>query len=288
MHPEIVRDGPGSCPKCGMALEPMGAPTGDEGPNPELVEFTRRFWVSAALSIPLLVLTMGPMLGLTVRDWLGERVSTWAELVLATPVVLWAALPFFHRGYELIFNRSPNMWTLISIGVGAAYFYSVVATLFPGFFPHEICGHGDAVPVYFEAAAVIVTLVFLGQVLELRAREKTGSAIRALLDLAPKTARKVCEDGSETDISLDEVQAGDLLRVRPGESVPVDGTVEDGRSSVDELMLTGEPLPIEKAAGRRGYRRHAQPKRHAANARGAGRRRDDAVAHRRDGGEGAT
>jgi Cu+-exporting ATPase len=249
MHPEIVRDGPGSCPKCGMALEPMGVPTGEEGPNPELVDFTRRFWVSAALSVPLLVLTMGPMLGLPVRDWLGERFATWVELALATPVVLWAALPFFHRGYESMVNRSPNMFTLIAIGVGAAYLYSVAATLFPGFFPHEIRGHGDAVPVYFEAAAVIVALVFLGQVLELRAREKTGSAIRALLDLAPKTARRVARDGAETDLPLSEVQAGDLLRVRPGESVPVDGTVEDGRSSVDESMLTGEPLPVEKAAG---------------------------------------
>ncbi|MEQ1952819.1 heavy metal translocating P-type ATPase [Mesorhizobium sp. CN2-181] len=249
MHPEVVRDGPGSCPKCGMALEPMGVPTGEEGPNPELVDFTRRLWVSAILSIPLLVLTMGPMLGLPVRDWLGEQVSVWIELVLATPVVLWAAIPFFHRGYESIVNRSPNMWTLISIGVGAAYVFSVVATLFPDIFPHEMRGHGGAVPVYFEAAAVIVALVFLGQVLELKARERTGSAIRALLDLAPKIARRIGKDGGETDVPLDQVEAGDLLRIRPGESVPVDGIVEDGRSSVDESMLTGEPLPIEKAKG---------------------------------------
>lgn len=249
MHPEIVRDKPGSCPLCGMALEPMGVPTGDEGPNPELVDFTRRFWVSAALSIPLLVIAMGPMLGLPVRDWIGEPLAAWLELALATPVVLWAAWPFFHRGYESIVNRSPNMWTLISIGVGAAYLYSVVATLFPDLFPHQFRGHGGAVPVYFEAAAVIVTLVFLGQVLELKARERTGSAIRALLDLAPKTARRIGADGTETDIELDEVRTGDRLRIRPGESVPVDGTVVEGASLVDESMITGEPLPVSKATG---------------------------------------
>ncbi len=249
MHPEIVRDGPGSCPKCGMALEPMGVPVGDEGPNPELVDFTRRFRISAALSAPLLVLAMGPMIGLPVRDRLGEPLAVWIELVLATPVVLWAALPFFERGWASILHRSPNMFTLIAIGVGAAYLYSVAAVLFPGIFPHEIRGHGDAVPVYFEAAAVIVTLVFLGQVLELRARERTGSAIRALLDLAPKTARRIEADGSEVDVPLEGVVAGDRLRVRPGESVPVDGTVVEGRSAVDESMLTGEPVPVEKAQG---------------------------------------
>ncbi|MGB3898660.1 MAG: heavy metal translocating P-type ATPase [Mesorhizobium sp.] len=249
MHPEIVRDGPGDCPICGMALEPMGVPTGEEGPNPELVDFSRRFWVSAALSIPLLVLSMGPMLGLPVRDLVGEPAATWIELALASPVVLWAAIPFFRRGWQSILNRSPNMWTLISLGVGAAYLYSVVATLFPGLFPHAFRGHGGAVPVYFEASAVIVALVFLGQVLELRAREKTGSAIRALLDLAPKTARRIESDGSETDVALDSVREGDLLRIRPGEAVPVDGTVTDGRSAVDESMITGEPLPVGKAAG---------------------------------------
>ncbi len=249
MHPEIVRDKPGSCPLCGMALEPMGVPTGEEGPNPELVDFTRRLWVSAILSIPLLVITMGPMLGLPVRDWIGEQTAVWLELVLATPVVLWAAIPFFHRGWESILNRSPNMWTLISIGVGTAYIYSVIATLFPGIFPHQFRGHGGAVPVYFEAASVIVALVFLGQVLELKARERTGSAIRALLDLAPKTARRIAADGSEADVPLDEVKAGDRLRVRPGDSVPVDGTVVEGRSTVDEAMITGEPVPVEKAEG---------------------------------------
>ncbi|MGN6764676.1 MAG: heavy metal translocating P-type ATPase, partial [Rhizobiaceae bacterium] len=248
MHPEIVRDAPGACPICGMALEPMGVPTGDEGPNPELVDFTRRFRVSAALTLPLFILAMAPMVGLPLRDWIGERLSVWIELVLATPVVLWAAAPFFERGWQSILNRSPNMWTLISLGVGAAYGYSVVATLFPDIFPHSMRGHGGGVPVYFEASAVIVALIFLGQVLELRARERTGSAIRALLDHAPKTARLV-KDGEERDVPLDEVEAGDLLRVRPGESVPVDGIVTEGRSSVDESMISGEPVPIEKTVG---------------------------------------
>lgn len=249
MHPEIIRDEPGSCPICGMALEPMGVPTGEEGPNPELVDFTRRFKVSAVLAVPLLLIAMGPMVGLPFRHWIGEPLAVWLEFALATPVVLWAALPFFRRGYDSIVNRSPNMWTLISIGVGAAYAYSVVATLLPDIFPAQFRGEGGVVPVYFEAAAVIVALVFLGQVLELRARERTGSAIRALLDLAPKTARRIAEDGSEADVPLDDVREGDRLRVRPGDSIPVDATVEEGRSSVDESMITGEPVPVEKAEG---------------------------------------
>ncbi|WP_338528422.1 heavy metal translocating P-type ATPase [Nitratireductor thuwali] len=249
MHPEVVSDKPGDCPKCGMALEPMGVPTGEEGPNPELVDFTRRFWVSAALSLPLLVIAMGPMVGLPVRQWLGDQVAAWAELVLATPVVLWAARPFFKRGWQSIVNRSPNMWTLIAIGVGAAYGYSVVATLFPQVFPPSFRTHGGTVPVYFEAASVIVTLVFLGQVLELKARERTGSAIRALLDLSPKTARRISDDGSEQDVPVEELVVGDRIRVRPGESVPVDGIVEEGRSSLDESMISGEPIPVEKQAG---------------------------------------
>ncbi|HWD12936.1 heavy metal translocating P-type ATPase [Pseudochrobactrum sp. sp1633] len=248
MHPEVIRDEPGSCPICGMALEPV-MPSLDDGPNPELIDFTRRFWVSAICSIPLLIVTMGPMLGLPVREWIGEQRTVWLEFILATPAVLWAALPFFKRGVDSFKNRSPNMWTLIMIGVGAAYLYSVVAILFPDMFPHSFRGHGGSVPVYFEAAAVIVTLVFLGQVLELRARERTGSAIRALLDLAPKTARRIAADGSEADVPLDEVQAGDKLRIRPGDSVPVDGIVVEGRSSVDEAMITGEPVPVEKTEG---------------------------------------
>jgi Cu+-exporting ATPase len=251
MHPEIIRDKPGSCPICGMALEPMGVPTGDEGPNPELVDFSRRLWISAALSVPLLVLTMGPMLGLPIREWIGEQLAVWIELALASPVVLWAAIPFFHRGWESIVNRSPNMWTLISLGVGVAYVYSLVATLFPDIFPHQFRGHGGTVPVYFEAASVIVALVFLGQVLELKAREQTGSAIRALLDLAPKAARRISADGTETDVPHGEVRTGDRLRVRPGERIAVDGVVQEGHSSVDESMLTGEPVPVEKTVGDR-------------------------------------
>ncbi|MDM9620637.1 heavy metal translocating P-type ATPase [Rhizobium sp. S96] len=249
MHPEVISDHPADCPKCGMALEPMGIPPADEGPNPELVDFTRRLWISATLSVPLLVLSMGPMVGLPLRDWIGEPLSTWLELLLATPVVLWAALPFFRRAWASVINRSPNMWTLIGLGVATAYIYSVVATLMPGIFPHTFSGHGGAVPVYFEAAAVIVALVFVGQVLELKARERTGSAIRALLDLAPKTARRLAADGAETDIAVDDVVVGDRLRVRPGERIPVDGTVSEGQSTVDESMISGEPMPVEKETG---------------------------------------
>ncbi|MGY5803726.1 heavy metal translocating P-type ATPase [Rhizobium sp. LEGMi12c] len=249
MHPEVVSDQPGDCPKCGMALEPMGVPAADEGPNPELVDFTRRLWISAALSLPLLAISMGPMIGLPIRDWIGEPIATWIELILATPVVLWAALPFFRRAWNSLVNRSPNMWTLIGLGVGTAYVYSVVATLAPGLFPMSFRGHGESVPVYFEAASVIVALVFVGQVLELKARERTGSAIRALLDLAPKTARRIDAKGGELDVPVDEIQAGDRLRVRPGERVPVDGSVIEGQSTIDESMITGEPLPVEKDKG---------------------------------------
>ena len=248
MHPEIVRDHPDDCPKCGMALEPMGVPDPNEGPNPELVDFTRRLWVSALCAVPLLILTMGPMVGLPVRGWLGESLAVWIEFALATPVVLWAALPFFKRGWSSIVNRSPNMWTLIAIGVGAAYAYSVIATVLPNLFPPSFRENG-VVPVYFEASAVIVALVFVGQVLELKARERTGSAIRALMDLAPKTARRIKQDGSEEDVELDALKEGDRLRVRPGESVPVDGTVVEGGSSIDESMITGEPMPVTKETG---------------------------------------
>jgi Cu+-exporting ATPase len=249
MHPEIVRNSPGSCPKCGMALEPMGIPTGDEGPNPELVDFTRRLIVSAVLALPLFVIAMGGMLGLPVANWIGAENAAWLEFALATPVVLWAAIPFFHRGYESIVNGSPNMWTLIAIGVGSAYGFSVVATLFPDLFPHQFRSHDGRVAVYFEAAAVIVALVFLGQVLELKARERTGSAIRSLMKLAPQTARRIDEKGAERDVPLGDVRVGDRLRLRPGESVPVDGEVLEGTSAIDEAMLTGEPVPVSKAVG---------------------------------------
>ena len=248
MDPEVIADEPGDCPICGMALEPMGVPPAESGPNPELVDFTRRFWISAMLAAPLLVISMGPMLGLPIRDWIGENVAQWLEFLLATPVVLWAAQPFFRRAVNSVRNRSPNMWTLIGLGTGAAYLFSLVALLLPDIFPPAMRGHHGTVPVYFEASAVIIALVFLGQVMELRAREQTGSALRALLDLAPKKALRV-RDGRDEEIPLDDVRAGDILRVRPGNAVPVDGVVEAGRSSVDESLLTGEPVPVEKQAG---------------------------------------
>ncbi|KPP85230.1 MAG: copper-translocating P-type ATPase [Rhodobacteraceae bacterium HLUCCO07] len=247
MHPQIVRDEPGSCPICGMALEPV---LPSDEPSDELVDFTRRMWISVAAAVPLVIITMGELVGLDVRGWMGHRLSVYAEFVLATPVILWAALPFFWRGIDSIRNVSPNMWTLIALGVGAAYLYSLVATFAPDVFPEQYrMGHG--VGTYFEAAVVIVALVFVGQVLELRARERTGDAIRALLDLAPKTARRILPDGSEYDAPLENIVEGDLLRVRPGDSVPVDGEVVEGRSSVDESMITGEPVPVEKVEGDR-------------------------------------
>ena len=250
MHPEIIRDEPGECPKCGMALEPMGIPTDDEGPNPELVDFKRRFWVGAVLVVPLLVLTMGPFVGLGfVRDILGERLTLWIELILGTPVILWAGWPFFVRGVKSVINLSLNMFTLIAMGVGAAFIFSVVAVLVPGIFPDGFRDAEGNVGVYFEAGAVIVVLVLLGQILELGARERTGSAIRALLDLAPKTARVIREDGREEEIPLEDVKVGDRLRVRPGDKVPVDGVVVEGRSSIDESMISGEPVPVEKVEG---------------------------------------
>jgi Cu+-exporting ATPase len=249
MHPEIVRDAPGDCPLCGMALEPMGIPSGDEGPNPELVDFTRRFWIGTALTLPVLVLAMAPHLGLPLREAVGEGPAVWAELILATPVVLWAGWPFFVRGAKSIVNRSLNMFTLIAIGTGAAYLFSLVATLAPQIFPAGFRDAQGHVGVYYEAAAVIVVLVLLGQMLELRARERTGGAIRALLDLAAKTARVIRPDGREEEIPLEAVQVGDHLRVRPGDKMPVDGSVVEGHSAVDESMLTGEPLPVEKAQG---------------------------------------
>ncbi len=249
MHPEIVQEGPGECPICGMALEPKGVPAEAEGPNPELLDFRKRLWVGGSLSIPLVIIAMGPFVGLPVESWIGKANAHWIELILATPAVLWAGWPFFQRGWKSIQTMNLNMFTLIAIGTGVAYVYSLIATAFPGIFPEAFRAADGSVAVYFEAAAVIVALVLLGQVLELQARERTGGAIRALLDLAPKTARIVRDNGEEEEIPLEQVQSGDILRVRPGESIPVDGTVIEGRSSVDESMLTGEPVPVEKVAG---------------------------------------
>jgi len=250
MHPQIVRDAPGSCPICGMALEPRTV-TGDEE-NAELKDMTRRFWVSVALSVPLLAFVMGDMLpGQPLRHALSGRLMAWLQLVLATPVVLWGGWPFFARGWASIVNRSLNMFTLIALGTGTAYVYSVVAALAPGMFPESFRTHGGEVELYFEAAAIITTLVLLGQVIELRARSQTSSAIKALLGLTPKTARRLRDDGGEDDVSLDEVRPGDRLRVRPGERVPVDGVFLEGTSAVDESMVTGEPILVEKAPGSR-------------------------------------
>lgn len=235
MDPEIVTDAFGDCPICGMALEPMGVPPADAGPNPELVDFTRRFWVSVFFAVPLLILTMGPMVGLPIREWIGENIARWLELLLAAPVVLWAAQPVFRRGWNSVVNRSPNMWTLIALGTGVAFVFSVVALLVPGILPSQFSGDGGRTPLYFEASAVIIALVFVGQILELRAREQTGSALRALLDLAPKTALQVWEN-QDIEMSLDEVKVDDYLRVRPGDAVPVDGVVVSGQSFVDESL----------------------------------------------------
>src|SRR6056297_1567292 len=245
MHPEIIRDEPGSCPICGMALEPM---VPSDEPSEELTDFTRRMWISAAAAVPLVILTMGELVGLPIRDRLDHQLSVYTEFVLATPIILWAALPFFRRGLDSFRNLSPNMWTLISLGVGAAYVYSLVATFAPRVFPEQY-RMGDGVGTYYEAAVVIIALVFVGQVLELRARERTGDAIRALLDLAPKTARRILPDGSEYDAPLENIAEGDMLRVQPGDSVPVDGEVTEGRSSLDESMITGESVPVEKTEG---------------------------------------
>ncbi len=248
MHPEIVRDEPGECPKCGMALEPMTVGQEDEE-SPELTDMTRRFWMSAVLTVPLIIVAMGEYVGLSF-EWLATpRVLSWLELALATPVVLWGGWVFFVRGWQSLVNRSLNMFTLIGLGVGVAYIYSAVATALPDIFPASFRDAAGKVDIYFEAAAVIVTLVLLGQVMELRARHRTGAAIKALLGMAPKTARRIEADGSEADVALELIQVGDRLRVRPGEKVPVDGVVVEGLSSVDESMLTGEPIPVEKLTG---------------------------------------
>jgi Cu+-exporting ATPase len=251
MHPEIVRVDPGDCPKCGMALEPRTVVGKEDEKNPELIDMTRRFWISAIFTAPLVVMVMGGFIpGIKIDSLVPMEIRRWVELVLATPVVLWGGLPFFIRGWQSIVNRSPNMFTLIGLGVSVAYIYSIVAALLPGIFPASFRGESGEVAMYFEAAAVIVTLVLLGQVLELKARSQTGAAIKALLGLAPKTARRI-KDGKEEDIPLERVHPGDLLRVRPGEKIPVDGIVTEGSSPVDESMVSGEPIPVSKEAGER-------------------------------------
>ncbi|WP_407696541.1 heavy metal translocating P-type ATPase [Sphingomonas abietis] len=246
MHPEIRRAGPGTCPLCGMALEPA-EPGAEEGPNPELTDFTRRLWISGLLAVSLLVISMGgEMMGLRL---VSPAWSAWVQLALTAPIVLWAARPFFERGWASLRSRHYNMFTLVSIGVGAAFLYSLLATVAPGLFPSTFRDHGGMVPVYYEAAGVVVALVLLGQVLELRARAATGRAIRALLDLAPKLARRIGADGVEQELPVAAIARGDRLRVRPGEAIPVDGEVVDGRSQVDEAMLTGEPVPVLKRPG---------------------------------------
>ena len=249
MHPEIRQEGPGNCPICGMALEPLDV-TAEAAPNHELADMTRRFWIGLALTLPVVVLEMGAHIpGLGLHHLVPPRISVWIQFLLGTPVVLWAGWPFFMRGWQSVVNRSLNMFTLIALGTGAAYLYSLVATFAPGVFPEGFRGMDGTVAVYFEAAAVITVLVLLGQVLELRAREQTGGAIRALLNMAPKTARRLKENGEDEEVPLADVQAGDRLRVRPGESVPVDGEVLEGGGAVDESMVTGESLPVEKAPG---------------------------------------
>ncbi|MBX7149559.1 copper-translocating P-type ATPase [bacterium] len=248
MHPEIVRSEPGSCPICGMALEPKTVSLEED--QTEFKDMKRRFLISLIFTLPLFIIAMGDMLpGKPISHFLPHEILRWLEIILATPVVLWGAKPFFERGWQSLKNKSLNMFTLISLGVGVAYGYSMVAGLMPSIFPNSFVDHSGRVATYFEAAAVIVTLILLGQVLELKARSQTGAAIKALLGLSPKTARRIHSNGNEEDVSLDHVQMGDKLRVRPGEKVPVDGVVVEGKSSIDESMITGEPIPVEKASG---------------------------------------
>jgi P-type Cu+ transporter len=247
MHPQIRQAGPGNCPICGMALEPEVASL-DAPPNPELADMTRRFWIGLALSVPPVVLEMGGHL-VGGHGWVEQSLSNWIQLVFATPVVLWAGWPFFVRGWQSLVTRNLNMFTLIAMGTGVAYVYSLIGTIAPDIFPATFRGHGGAVAVYFEAAAVITVLVLLGQVLELRAREATSGAIKALLQLAPKTARRIGEDGADHEVEIDSLKVGDRLRVRPGEKVPVDGVILEGRSSLDESLVTGESMPVTKEAG---------------------------------------
>ncbi|MGE0116380.1 MAG: heavy metal translocating P-type ATPase [Dongiaceae bacterium] len=251
MHPQIVQNHPGNCPICGMTLEPRTV-TAETGPNPELVDMTRRFWIGAALTLPVLILAMGPhLIGFPSHPLISPHLSAWLQLALSAPVVLWGGWPFFERGWRSIVTMRLNMFTLIAIGTGAAFLYSTVATLVPNVFPAAFRGPMGQVDLYYEAAAVITVLVLLGQVLELRARERTGGALRALLNLAPKTARRLVEGGNDEEVPVEVIQTGDRLRVRPGEKVPVDGVVLEGRSAVDESMVTGESIPVEKQAGDR-------------------------------------
>jgi Cu+-exporting ATPase len=251
MHPEVVRDAPGACPKCGMALEPRTISLDRDDRNPELADMTRRFWVATVFTLPLLAIAMSgmvPPLEHAIAALVPMSGGAFIELALALPVCLWAAWPFYERAIASLKHRSLNMFTLIGLGVSVSFVYSLVATLAPGLFPVSFRGHGGTVAVYFEAAAAIVTLILLGQVLELRARGQTSAALKQLLGLAPKSARRIAAEGSETDVPLDQVQVGDRLRVRPGEKVPVDGIVLDGQSSIDESMVTGEPIPAPKGA----------------------------------------
>jgi len=248
MHPEIRRDEPGSCPICGMALEPLIV-TADSGPSPELADMTKRFWIGLIFAAPVFALEMGSHLFPALHHLVPTKISIWIQLILATPVVLWCGWPFFERAWASLVNRSLNMFTLIAMGTGVAWAYSMVATIAPGIFPSAFRAEDGTVAVYFEASAVITVLVLLGQVLELRAREQTSGAIKALLNLAPKTARRIRDDGVEEDVPVEHVALGDRLRVRPGETVPVDGVVEDGRSSLDEAMVTGESMPVTRAVG---------------------------------------
>jgi len=249
MHPQIRQNAPGNCPICGMALEPVSA-AAETGPSPELIDMTRRFWIGAGLALPTVILEMGAHFpGLNLHQYVAPQISIWLQFLFATPVVLWAGWPFFVRGWASVRNRSLNMFSLIALGVGAAFLYSLAATFAPALFPDSLRQDG-VIPVYYEAAAVITVLVLLGQVLELRAREQTGSAIRALLNLAPKTARRIRDDGNDEEVPLEQVHIGDRLRVRPGDSVPVDGAVIEGHSAVDESMVTGESMPVEKEPGR--------------------------------------
>ncbi len=286
MHPEIVRSGPGSCPICGMALEPRSVSAQPEE-NPELRDMTRRFWISLVLTAPLLVIAMADMLpGMPVQQVVPAGWLPWIELLLATPVVLWGGWPFFQRGWTSIVNRATNMFTLIAMGTGVAYLFSLVAVLFPAIFPAAFRDLSGNPPVYFEAAAAIVTLVLMGQVLELRARSRTGAAIRALLDLSPRKAR-VLHDGVEEDVPLEQVQPGDRLRVRPGEKIPVDGVILEGASSVDESMITGESMPVPEASRQPRHWSNRERRRHIRDAGRTRRQRNFAGADRADGQPGA-